>query len=231
MYVLNLAVKGKGGTRELVFPVKRMVNAGYVGRDQEAVKKHIEELKLEGISAPDEVPTLYPVASYLLKTGGILEVIEEHTSGEAEFVVLLQEGQAYIGVGSDHTDRKLEADSIIKAKQMCPNVISPVVWLYEEVKPVWDDMVLRSWVVKEEKRSLYQETKLSAILNVEDLLSFVKSKVGDKNMENIAVYSGTVGTIGGVMISGEGFEVELRNPENNELLWCKYKVEIIDYVK
>ena len=145
--------------------------------------------------------------------------------------MLLHEGQTYIGVGSDHTDRKLEADSIIKAKQMCPNVISPVVWLYEEVKPVWDDMVLRSWVVKEEKRSLYQETKLSAILNVEGLLSFVKSKVGDKNMENIAVYSGTVGTIGGVMISGEGFEVELHNPENNESLWCKYKVEIIDYVK
>ena len=77
MHVLNLAVKGKGGTRELVFPVKRMVNAGSVGRDQEAVKKHIEELKLEGIAAPDEVPTLYPVASYLLKTGGILEVIED----------------------------------------------------------------------------------------------------------------------------------------------------------
>jgi len=231
MHVLNLAVKGKGGTCELSFPVKRMVNAGYVGRDQEAVKKHIEELKLEGIPAPAEFPILYPVASYLLKTGGTLEVVEEQTSGEAEFVVLLHEGQIYIGVGSDHTDRKLEADSIIKAKQMCPNVISPVVWLYEEVKPVWDDIVLRSWVVKEGKRILYQETKLSAILNVEDLLSFVKSKVGDKNMENIAVYSGTVGTIGGEMISGEGFEVELRNPEINESLWCKYKVEIIDYVK
>jgi hypothetical protein len=231
MYVLNLAVRGKDGTRDLVFPVKRMVNAGYVGRDQEAVEKHINELKLKGISAPDEVPTLYPVASYLLTTGGILEVVEEQTSGEAEFVVLLREGQIYIGVGSDHTDRKLEADSIIKAKQMCPNVISPVVWLYEEIKPVWDDLEMKSWVVKEGKRILYQETKLSAILNVEDLLSFVKSKVGDKNMENIVVYSGTVGTIGGEMISGEGFEVELRNPEINESLWCKYKVEIIDYVK
>ena len=37
----------------------------------------IEELKLEGIAAPDEVPTVYPVASYLIKTGGILEVVEE----------------------------------------------------------------------------------------------------------------------------------------------------------
>ena len=147
MHVLNLVVKGKGVTREIVFPVKRMVNAGYVGRDQEAVEKHIDELRLKGISAPDEIPTLYPVASYLLTTGGILEVVEEQTSGEAEFVVLLNEGQIYIGVGSDHTDRKLEVDSIIKAKQMCPNVISPVVWLYEEIKPVWDDLEMKSWVV------------------------------------------------------------------------------------
>ena len=231
MHVLNLTVKDKDGTLGLVFPVKRMVNAGFVGRDQEAVRKHIEELKSEGIPAPDETPTLYPVASYLLKTGGILEVVEEQTSGEAEFVLLLQEGKIYVGVGSDHTDRKMETDSIIKAKQMCPNVISPVVWLYEEIQPVWDDLVMRSWVVKNGKRSLYQETSLSAVLNVEDLLSFVRSKVEDGDMENMVVYSGTVAAIGGEMIAGEEFEVELHNPENGESLWCKYNVKLLDYVQ
>ena len=231
MYALNLTVKEKAGTRNLVFPVKRMVNAGYVGRDQEAVKKHIEELKLKGVSAPEEVPILYPVASYLVNTGGVLEVVEEETSGEAEYVVLLHEGRTYIGVGSDHTDRKLEADSIIKSKQICPNVMSSTVWPYEEIKTVWDDLEMRSWVVKAGDRILYQETRLSAILNVEDLISFVKRKVADGDLESMVIFSGTVAALGGEMIAGEGFEVELRNPENGESLWCDYRVKLIDYVK
>lgn len=230
MNVLNLTVKSRDGTRGLTFPVKRMVNAGYVGRDQEAVKAHIEELKREGVPAPEEVPTLYPVASYLITTGGVLEVVEEANSGEAEFVLLLQEGHMYVGVGSDHTDRQLEAASIIKAKQMCPNVISSTVWPYEEVKVVWDDLDLRSWVQKDDKRILYQESKLAAILTPEDLLSFVKSKVKDEDLENMVIYSGTVAVLAGEIISGHGFEVELHNPYNGDSLWCKYKVKLIDYI-
>jgi hypothetical protein len=231
MKTLNLMVKGKDGTRELAFPVKRMVNAGYVGRDQEAVKKHIEELKREGIPAPEEVPALYPLASYLITTGGVLEVVEQANSGEAEFVFLLQEGQIYVGAGSDHTDRKLEADSIIKAKQMCPNVISPVVWPYVEVEAAWDDLELRSWVERDGKRILYQEAKLSAILSPEDLLSFVREKVKDGDLENMVIFSGTIAALGGEMISGEAFEVELHDPARDDSLWCKYGVRLLDYVK
>ena len=77
MKVLNLRVRERGKEEALSFSVKRMVNAGYVGRDQAAVKKHIEELKKEGVSAPDEVPSLYPVASYLITSGGVLEVVDE----------------------------------------------------------------------------------------------------------------------------------------------------------
>jgi hypothetical protein len=231
VHVLNLTVKAKDGMRNLAFPVKRMVNAGYVGRDQEAVKRHIEELKVKGVPAPEEVPTLYPVASYLVKTGGVLEVVEEETSGEAEFVVLLQEGQKYIGVGSDHTDRKLEAESIIKAKQMCPNVVSSIVWPYEEIKSLWDALEMRSWVIKEGKRILYQETTLASIMSLEDLVSFVKQKVTDGDLENMVIFSGTVAAIGGEMLAGEGFAVQLRNPETGESLWCDYQVKVIDYVK
>jgi len=230
MKVLNLTVRSKDGTAELAFPVKRMVNAGYVGRDQEAVKKHIEELKREGVAAPEEVPTLYPVASDLVTTEGVIEVVEEVNSGEAEYVSLLQEGRIYVGAGSDHTDRRLEQDSIIKSKQMCPNVMSAVVWPYEEVKGVWDNLDMRSWVEKEGRRILYQETKLSAILTPEDLISFIRGKVKDGDLENMVIYSGTVAVLGGEMISGEAFEVELHNPHNGDSLWCKYSVRLLDYV-
>jgi hypothetical protein len=121
MKTLNLTVRGRDGSYGLAFSVRRMVNAGYVGRDQEAVRKHIKELKREGIPSPDEVPALFPVASYLITMGGVLEVVEDATSGEAEFVLLVQEGQTYVGAGSDHTDRRLE-----KTASSNPNRFAPM---------------------------------------------------------------------------------------------------------
>jgi hypothetical protein len=230
MKALNLTLKEKGGTRPLSFSVRRMVNAGFVGRDREVVRRHIEELKKEGIPAPEEVPTLYPVASYLITIGGVLEVVDESTSGEAEFVLLLADGKTYVAAGSDHTDRNLEASSIIKAKQICPNVLSSVVWPYEEVKEVWDELVLRSWVEKGGHRILYQETKLTSIMSAEDILFFVRSKLKDGNLEGMVIYSGTVPALGGEVIYGEGFEVELHNPRANDSLRCKYKVTLLDYL-
>ena len=230
MKALNLTLKEKGGTRPLSFSVRRMVNAGFVGRDREAVRRHIEELKKEGVPAPEEVPTLYPVASYLITTGGVLEVVEESTSGEAEFVLLLADGKTYVAAGSDHTDRNLEASSIIKAKQICPNVLSSVVWPYEEVKEVWDELVLRSWVEKGGQRILYQETKLASIMSAEDALFFVRSKLKDGDLEGMVIYSGTIPALGGEVIYGEGFEVELHNPRANDSLRCKYKVTLLDYL-
>ncbi len=229
MKILNLKLKSGGLVRDIVFPVKRMVNAGYTARDQEGVRQHIEELKQKGVPAPAETPTLYPVASYLITTGGVLEVVEEDNSGEAEFVLLLEAGHVYVGVGSDHTDRALEAVSVIKAKQICPNVISPVVWPYEELKGVWNRLILRAWVEKDGKRILYQEGALSAFITAEDLLSLVKSRVKDGNLENTIIYSGTIPVIGGKVLSGEAFEVELFNPDNGDSLWCKYRIELLTY--
>ena len=231
MKVLNLILKKKDEIQPLSFSVKRMVNAGYVGRDREAVRRHIEELKKEGVPVPEETPTLYPVASYLVTTGDLLEVVEESTSGEAEFVLLLEDGKIYVGAGSDHTDRKLEAASIIKSKQICPNVLSSVVWPYEEVKEAWDDLILRSWIEKGSQRILYQETKLSAIMSAEDILSFVRSKLKDEDLNGMVIYSGTVPSLSGEIIYGEGFEVELHNPQTSDSLRCKYQVRLLDYLK
>lgn len=231
MKALDLKVRSNGALRDITFPVKRMVNAGYTARDQEGVRKHIEELKEMGVPAPAAIPTIYPVASYLITTGGVLETIEPNNSGEAEFVLLLQDGNMYVGAGSDHTDRALEAVSIVKSKQICPNIMSPVVWSYEEVKDVWDRLVLRSWVERAGRRILYQEGELSAFIRVQDLLAFVKESVTDGNLENTVIFSGTVPVIGGEVLSGEGFEVELLNPGNGDSLRCSYRVDILDYLR
>ena len=38
------------------------------------------------------------------------------------------EGEWYVGIGSDHTDRVLEAVSIRKSKQVCAKPISKELW-------------------------------------------------------------------------------------------------------
>ena len=51
----------------------------------------------------------------------------------------------------------------------------------------------------------------------------MKGKAGDGDLESMVIFSGTVAALGGEMIAGEEFEVELRNPENGESLWCDYR--------
>ena len=62
MKVLNLTLNKKSGTESVSFSVKRMVNAGYVGRDRDALQRHIEEMIKEGISTPEETSTPHGVA-------------------------------------------------------------------------------------------------------------------------------------------------------------------------
>jgi len=230
MIQLNLTVKSRKGERRLIFPVHRLVNAGYTARDKEALQKHVEELKQKGVPTPRTIPTLYPVASYLIVTDGTVEVVEEQNSGEVEFVVLVNKHELLIGVGSDHTDRKLETVNILKAKQACPNVMSSAVWPYEELKDHWDELILRSWVLKEGKRTLYQEGKVSQLMSPEDLIFFAKEMLVDHDTTNLIIYSGTIPTVSGEIMSGDAFEAELYDPITDDVLQCKYNVRLLDYL-
>ncbi len=106
-----------------------MINAGYVGRNQAEVRRHVEELAAKGIPAPKSTPVLFPKVRRALVTDESIEVYGEETSGELEYVLLIRdENEIYVGLGSDHTDRKLEETDIPRSKQVCPNVLSKTVW-------------------------------------------------------------------------------------------------------
>ncbi|KQZ01468.1 hypothetical protein ASD45_11870 [Pseudolabrys sp. Root1462] len=57
------------------------------------------------------------------------------SSGEVEPVVLSFDGAMWLGVGSDHTDRKLETLGIALSKQICGKVIGEDVWPLAELTP------------------------------------------------------------------------------------------------
>src|SRR5262245_41307430 len=105
MNILSLTVRAEGRTVPLAFPVRRVINAGYVGRDQDAVRVHIEELRREGVPPPAAVPMLFPLPSDSVTTANRIEVGGGETSGEVEYALLLAGDAVYVGVGSDHTDR------------------------------------------------------------------------------------------------------------------------------
>ena len=212
------------------FTITKVVNAGFAGRDQESVSKHIEELKKQGVLTPEHTPTLYPVSPYMVTQENSIYVLDEKTSGEAEYVLMIRNNDVYIGIGSDHTDRALEIDSIPKSKQIYPNVISREIWLLEDVRDVWDQLLLRSWVIIEEERRLYQNARLSALLKPDVLLSFVQSNSKDKSLDGSLIYSGTVPLLTSEMIFGEQFEVELLNPLNQMKLTCSYKINLMDFL-
>ena len=56
---VKLYLEKDGKEEEILFEVRRMINAGYTGRDQESIRRHIEELKKEGIPAADSTPAAY----------------------------------------------------------------------------------------------------------------------------------------------------------------------------
>ena len=95
---LELVQVNKRERRELVFNYSRMVNAGYVGKNQEEVRRHIEELAAKGIPGPKSTPVLFPVVCNGLLIDTVVEVYGSETSGEVEYVLLVvNENEVYVG--------------------------------------------------------------------------------------------------------------------------------------
>ncbi len=205
------------------FDVRRVILAGFTGRDQDAVRKHVEELRAHGVPCPDRTPVLYQKFPGLLTTAGEIDVLGETTSGEAEFVLLVDRDYVLVAAGSDHTDRELETVSIEKSKLVCPGVLSSDVWDLDEVRENWDDLAIRSHVTRGARRTLYQEGRLRALLAPDDLIRLVRERTSDA-LEGVAIYSGTLAAVGGELICGERFEVEVADDRGGRALRLDYRV-------
>ena len=145
------------GDRPLSAAIDRLIIAGWTGRDAAAVEAHIEELARLGVARPKTTPIFYQVAAHLLTTGGAIEVAGPDTSGEVEPVVVSLADGLWVGVGSDHTDRVMEAQGVTLSKQLCAKPVSSELWPYEEVAAHWDRLVLRSFMTNANGRRVYQE--------------------------------------------------------------------------
>lgn len=219
------------GSRKLPFEARKLVNGARSARDTDTVRKHMEELRKTGIAVSDEFPIFYPKTADRITTGSRLEVLpDSSTSGEVEYVLLLDGDDIYVTVGSDHTDRELQKTSLVAAKQIYYNVFAPKVWRYENVKEYWDDLIMRSWVEKDGRRQLYQEGKLAEIMEPERLIEEVKLRVVG-NLNGTVIFSGTLPTIGGELCYSPWFETELIDEHAGRAIKHAYSVEPITWYK
>jgi hypothetical protein len=227
---LSLTVQRATGPERVEFDVRRILNAGFTGRDQAAVRRHIEELQAHGVPCPDRTPAFYPKLASLITTAAEVEVLGLRTSGEGEFVLLVGRDEVLVAVGSDHTDRELETQTIEKAKLVCPSVLSAEVWDLAEVREGWDDLRLSSHVTVQGTRRLYQEGRLGRLLAPDDLLARVRDRVAGE-LWGTVIYSGTLELLGGELSCGERFEVELVDDRRGRTLHCAYRVRPVTWLK
>lgn len=212
-------------TENIDFPVLKMFNAGWAGRDRMKVQHHIDELIAIGVSPPQHVPTLFALGNHLLTTADEIQVHGDETSGEVEYVLFRHQGEIFVTVGSDHTDRRLEKHSIPKSKNLCLNVIAPEAWPYAEVKDHFDQLLLECWVTRAGQESLYQKDYTAALIGPEYWLETLRQRLGDL-ADGTVLFSGAIGTVEG-LVSGEAYSFSISDPLLNRSIRHRYDCHVL----
>lgn len=207
--------------------IEELIIAGWAGRDIVAIEHHIEELAALGIPRPSTTPLYYRVAAQTLTQANKLTVLGPDSSGEVEPVIVAMADGLWIGIGSDHTDRKAEASGIALSKQMCGKPIGSRLWSYSDVEGHWDELTLRSWAMIDGRRVLYQESSVASLKNPRDL---IRQRPGGETLgAGTVMFCGTPGAIGGIR-PGTQFEMELEDPVLERRLTHSYEIEVLPVV-
>lgn len=210
MSVPKITLSGHSGDARFDVGITDLIIAGWTGRNAQAIAAHIEELAEIGVPRPKSTPIFYRAWAGLLTQQPEIQIVGTDSSGEAEPVVVSAGGTLWLGVGSDHTDRKIETIGITVSKQICPKPISRDFWRLDEVSDHWDSLILRSWATKDGERRLYQEDVLAKMHHPADLLT--RYGGGDYALpEGWAMFCGTVATRGPIE-PADILEVEIEDP-------------------
>ena len=220
MIELTLALIGD----EVPVPIHTAIVAGWTGRDRAAVEEHMAELEAVGVPRPSTAPIFYRVSASRLTTAREIESTAA-SSGEVEPLLLRHEGELWVGVGSDHTDRELETHSVAASKQLCDKPVARELWPYAEVAAHWDQLILRSWIFTDAGEALYQEGTLEALLPAEDLLTRARPPLDD----GVLMFCGTIAARGGIRPANE-FRYELEDPVLGRTIAGRYAMRVLPLI-
>ena len=201
--------------------INQAVVAGWTGRDPSAVEKHIKELEALGVKRPASTPIFYRVSAARLTTAESIEATGTASSGEVEFVLLQANGQLWVGVGSDHTDREVETYNVTVSKQMCDKPIAAQFWPFADCAPHWDKLMLRSYIPENGNRVLYQEGAVAGMIAPLDL---IKRYTGKGELpDGTLMFCGTFAAKGDIRPAPR-FEYELEDPVLGRKITAGYSI-------
>ncbi len=214
------------GERGVDVTPTHLVIAGWTGRDTAVLEAHIEELAALGVARPKSVPMFYRVAASLLTQAEWIQVAGRDGSGEVEAVLVKVDGNLFVGVGSDHTDRKLEAVGVTLSKQVCAKPVSTHLWEWAEVVDHWDEIVANS---KIEDGIPYQQGKVAALRRPDDLWALYESRHGPLPDGSI-MFCGTLPVMGQIRFA-EAMEISLADPRLGRALRHRYVIDALPIVE
>jgi hypothetical protein len=223
--MLALTLQEKSAVTQRHATPERLVIAGWTGRDAAAAEKHIVELELLGVKRPSQTPIFYTGSVSRLTTADAIEVLGEQTSGEAEYLLLQYNNVLWVGVGSDHTDRELEAYGVAASKQICDKPIGSVFWRYDDVAPHWDELKLRSFATIKGQKEIYQDGSVAQMLPPMELIARYTNG-GNRLPENTLMFCGTVPVHGGIR-PADSFACELEDPVLGRTLRANYATKAL----
>lgn len=185
------------GGAALNIELTHLVIAGWTGRDAAAITHHIEELAALGVAPPSDTPLYYRVSASLLTSVPHVEVVGGNSSGEVEPMIVQLGNRRFLGLGSDHTDRALEAHSVALSKQVCAKPCAAELWAWDEVANDLERISLESWIEEDGEWVLYQQGTLASIRPLAELIAGagLDSLATDGGA---AMMCGTFGAKGGV---------------------------------
>lgn len=220
-----------GATACVATEIEQLVIAGWAGRDPQAIRAHIDELAALGVAPPSTTPCFYRVSSALLTQAPTVSVLGARSGGEIECVFVDSPVGTLVAIGSDHTDREVEAYGVAVSKQVCAKPVGREAWLYADVADHWDALVMRAWLVaRDGERAEYQHGAVSGLLAPETL--WQRFGAARAMPARCAMYGGTVAVHGAIaaMTSGDAFELELHDPVLDRRLRHRYTVVALPVV-
>jgi hypothetical protein len=214
----------RAGTDRIAAAITELVIAGWTGRDEAAVRHHIEELQAIGVPPPSAVPVYYRAAAANLTQAPVLQVLGPDSSGEAEPVLVSLADGLWLGLGSDHTDRKAEAAGIALSKQLCGKPIGTALWRLAEIEDHWDALELTATI---EHGVTYQRGTLAAMRHPRDLLA--RRPGGPALPPGSAMFCGTLPALGGIRPAAR-FAMTLHDPVLGRTLAHAYDIVALPVV-
>lgn len=220
---LTFAVSGA----TVVVDPAAVVIAGFTGRDRPSVEAHLAELRELGVPTPEAVPSFYLATGAAAVQQPRLPVVGTDTSGEAEAVLVFDGNDAYLTLGSDHTDRAAEAIDIALSKIACPKPLATGAWRLDEVANHADELEMRSWISSGGEETLYQQGRLGELMALDELIDATPFAA---RPQRFVLFTGTFPAIGGIR-PGSRFRASLDDPVTGRSITLDYHVDVLDVLR